>query len=129
MRKSLVLFSIFGGHQQIGQPQGQAIDHGQRLRLAVTAQRLGKLQGFFNRAQFGNPDGAIRLVARNPFAHFLVPRLGRGNQHRAVRWRPGQPSTRQHFCAARLAAGLAAQDQLAAGDGQFVSHIDDPSPE
>ena len=41
----LAMFGVFSRHQPIGQPQGQAVDHDQRLRLAVLRQRLGHYLG------------------------------------------------------------------------------------
>ena len=103
-------------HEPVGQPQGQAIHHHQRVGSAVPRNGGGQIPWLFDGAQARHAQGAVALVARNALAHFVVPGLCRGNQHRAVVARLRQPVARQQLGAARLAAFLATQDEFG-GDG------------
>jgi hypothetical protein len=66
--------------------------------------------------QAGHALGAVALVAGDALAHLVVPGWAVAMSSGAVLGRLRQPVARQQLGAARLAAFLATEDELAAAD-------------
>lgn len=112
------------GHEQTGEPQGEAIYHQQSMRVAVRVQGGGQVGGFKGDHAW-HALGAFALVAGYALAHFFIPRLGSGDVDgaagrggvvgRLLVWRLCQPVRGYLFGAGGFAAFLAAQYQFVVG--------------
>ena len=116
------MLKIRAGHQAIGQPERQAINNHQRLRLAVLRQRVRQMQRLFDNRHGRNPLCAILLMTRDTLAHFVIASDSRGDQNGAMPGRLRQPINSQHFGPPRLAALLPAQYQLTASGLHRFTH-------
>ena len=124
-RQGLFLFKFHGfytqRHRPVREPQREAVHHHQGLRRAVPLDGSGHVVRLLHRLQARHAHGAVALVARDALAHLVVPSLARGDEHGAVVRRLREPVARQQLGAARFAAFLAAEDELATGDARVRS--------
>ncbi len=97
----------------VGQPERQAVDDQQTMRLAVTADDTGQVVRFFHRLHGGELPLAVGPVTGNAGAHVVVVRLGSGDEQGfAVRNIRLEPLHGQLLGAAGLAAALATEDEF-----------------
>ncbi|MNP23951.1 hypothetical protein D3C76_1166810 [compost metagenome] len=94
-------------HQQIGQPQGQAIHQQAAVDTGGLTQHPGQFHRFFDQGPFGRTTGA---VMGHPLAHFSVQWLAGGDVGHGQGAVDGEL-----FSQATLAGAGAAEDQLEHG--------------
>ena len=130
---------IVGGSVRIAETMADQL--GERVRLTTPVRRIEhddegvrrtvlhqgarQIARLLQRLHARHARGAVALVAGNTLAHFLVARLCRGDEQRAVPGVGRQPRRRQRLGAARFAAFLATENQFAAGHSQ--AHTRPPS--